>query len=149
MGTERRFHEVASIFPMMSEEEIESLAKDIEANGQRQPIVLHPEDGSIIDGRNRFMACRKLGREPIAETWDGKGSLVAYVLSLNLERRHLDESQRSMISARVRSLNLDSRVGDVAESLSVSRDSLFHTQKVVREGVDELAAEVDAGRVAV
>src|SRR5262245_52911700 len=94
------FHEVADIFPMMGKEEFEALKTDIKANGQREPIWLH--EGKIIDGRNRYQACTKLGVVPIYRKWDGNGSLVAFVVSLNLHRRHLSESQRALIGARIK-----------------------------------------------
>jgi N6-adenosine-specific RNA methylase IME4 len=169
--TQRRFHEVASIFPMMSEDGIESLARDIEANGQVRPVIVHPEDGSIIDGRNRFMACRKLGREPITETWDGKGSLVAYVISLNLARRHLDLSQQSMAAARAKPLfeaeakkrsgartdlqaNLpEGSMGQsrdkVAAVFGVSGRSVSHAETVIRGAAPEVVDAVDRGELAV
>ena len=52
----RKYHEVADIFPMMSGDEYEALKVDIAENGQREPIWLH-SDGRIIDGRNRHRAC--------------------------------------------------------------------------------------------
>jgi N6-adenosine-specific RNA methylase IME4 len=86
------YHEVANIFPMMSADEFSALVEDIRANGQREPIYLH--EGRIIDGRNRYRACQQLGIEPDTRVWDGVGSLVAFVVSLNLQRRHLTSSQR-------------------------------------------------------
>jgi hypothetical protein len=84
----REFHEVANIFPMMQGEEFDALKADIAANGLREPIWLHP-DGRIIDGRNRYRACCELSIEPEYHTWNGSGSLVSFVVSLNLHRRHL------------------------------------------------------------
>ena len=37
----------------------------------------------------RYQACRELGIEPKFQEWDGQGSLVAFVISLNQHRRHL------------------------------------------------------------
>jgi hypothetical protein len=88
------FHPVASIFPMMTGEEYEALKADIAANGLLEPIWLHP-DGSIIDGRNRYNACIEAGTEPAFRQWDGDGSLVSFVVSLNLHRRHLTSGQRA------------------------------------------------------
>src|SRR5262249_48737450 len=38
------------------------------------------------------------GIEPTLREWDGKGSLVAFILSLNLHRRHLTSSQRAAVA---------------------------------------------------
>ena len=93
-------HPVAAIFPEMFGAPFAELVADIQQNGLREPVLLHP-DGSIIDGRNRYRACREAGIEPTFRTWDGQGSLIALVLSLNLHRRQLNESQRAMVGARV------------------------------------------------
>lgn len=92
------FHEIANIFPMMSEHELSSLAEDIKQNGLQNAITLC--EGKILDGRNRFEACRIAGVEPEYETFVGDDPLKA-VISLNLMRRHLDESQRAVIASRV------------------------------------------------
>ena len=97
-----KFHEVADIFPMMSSEEYESLKQDIKQNGLLQPIWIY--DGQIIDGRNRHNACEDLGISPTFKTWDGHGSLVAFVVSLNLQRRHLDSGQKAFVALEVERL---------------------------------------------
>jgi len=93
-------HEVANIFPMMSEEEYRELVRDIKENGLREPIWTY--QGKIIDGRNRYKACKELGITPKFQEWDGKGSLVSFVVSLNLHRRHLNSSQKAMVAAEIR-----------------------------------------------
>ncbi|MGB4258336.1 MAG: DNA methyltransferase [Phycisphaerae bacterium] len=97
---EKQSHPVADIFPMMTAEEFAGLVEDIKANGLKEPIWLHP-DGRIIDGRNRYKACIEAGVEPSFRTWDGEGSLVRFVVSLNLHRRHLNSSQRAIIGAKM------------------------------------------------
>lgn len=89
-------HPVAAIFPLMTGDEFDSLRLDIKEYGQHEPIWLH--EGQIIDGRNRYRACRALGLEPVTREWDGEGSLVAFVMSQNLHRRHLNASQRALIA---------------------------------------------------
>lgn len=94
------FHEIAEIFPLMEGADFKELKRDIEQNGQQEPIWIY--QGRIIDGRNRYRACHELGRPVLTREWDGNGSLVAFVQSLNLRRRHLDESQRGMVALRIK-----------------------------------------------
>jgi hypothetical protein len=82
--------------------DIETLAADIAANGQRQPILLLPT-GEIIDGRTRFAACIKAGVEPKTVVYEGptdNAALDALVRSLNDHRRHSSKSARACAGAR-------------------------------------------------
>jgi ParB-like chromosome segregation protein Spo0J len=93
------YHPVANIFPMMSPDEFEALKADIAANGLIEPIWFF--EGRIIDGRNRWEACTELKIEPAIREWGGDGSLVSFVVSLNLKRRHLNSSQLAVVSLKV------------------------------------------------
>ena len=95
-------HPAATLFPMMHGTDLGLLVEDIEANGLREPIVIY--DGQILDGRNRLRACELAGIAPRFVEWDGVGSPIAFVLSRNLHRRHLNESQRSIVAARAKSM---------------------------------------------
>lgn len=98
--TSLEFHPAANLFPMLTGDEYEQLKADIAANGQLEPIWIHP-DGRILDGRNRYMACCDLGIEPKVRQWNGFGSAVGFVVSLNIHRRHLTASQRAAIALDV------------------------------------------------
>ena len=63
------FHEFANIFPMLGDDEAESLRADIQANGLNQPVTIF--EGKVLDGRNRWLACLKLGIEPKQREFDG------------------------------------------------------------------------------
>ena len=39
--------------------------------------------------------------QPITQSWDGRGSALAFVASKNLHRRHLTESLRAMVAAKI------------------------------------------------
>lgn len=93
-------HPAADLFPLMSDEEFSTLVADIRENGLREPVWLH-KDGRILDGRNRYRACVEANVMPAFRTWDGEGSPVAFVLSLNLHRRHLTASQRAVVALKV------------------------------------------------
>jgi ParB-like chromosome segregation protein Spo0J len=162
-------HDVAKLFPQMNPEDYEQLKSDIEQNGLREPIVLF--DGKIIDGRQRHKACREVGVDPRFKEWDRKGSLVAFAVSLNLHRRHLTISQRSMVAVEIKEMfekearerqgtrtdlraNLrGSRAGKASEHaariVNVSPRSVESANKVKRQGVSELVHAVKSGEVSV
>jgi ParB-like chromosome segregation protein Spo0J len=98
-------HPAADEFPLMQGEDFDKLVADIEAHGQRQPVVLCPDGRKIADGRNRFRACQRLGIDPLFATlgpeFDTDEKIADYVKSANLQRLHLDASQRAMIAARL------------------------------------------------
>jgi len=96
------FHPVANLFPMMAQDEFQKLKDDIAKNGLLEPVTIFK--GRLIDGRNRYRACCELGITPQYREWTPVGSLESFVISRNLHRRHLSESQRAMIGARLKSL---------------------------------------------
>ncbi len=91
-------HEIAALFPLMSESELSDLAQDILQNGQREDIVVY--QGKILDGRNRYRACLLADVEPRVKSYIGTDP-IRDVLSWNLHRRHLTTSQRAMIATAV------------------------------------------------
>ena len=91
------FHPAAEIFPLMEGEQYDRLVQDIRENDLQESIWLH--EGQIIDGRNRYRACLDAGVEPRFRTWNGEGSLIQFVVSMNLRRRHLTSSQRAAAAA--------------------------------------------------
>jgi hypothetical protein len=90
-----RLHPACQLFPPLGEEELRALADDIAANGLQNPIVLL--DGQILDGRNRFEACRIAKVEPRFTDFEGDDPLT-WVISQNLVRRHLTAGQRAVIA---------------------------------------------------
>ncbi|KKN38347.1 hypothetical protein LCGC14_0754220 [marine sediment metagenome] len=94
------FHEIAAIFPLMQNGEFETFKADIEQKGLLDPIVLY--EGKILDGRNRYNALDALGRLDDIRTEDFEGTwneAIEQVMSKNLHRRHLQQSQRGMAAA--------------------------------------------------
>ena len=87
----------------MDDADIAALSKDIKVNGQRAPITLL--DGKILDGRNRWRACKLAGVEPETREFPTTQDALQFVLSANLHRRHLSESQRSLVAAKIANLS--------------------------------------------
>ena len=90
------YHPACKLFPGLPDEEFQALADDIKENGLIEPIVVHKD--KILDGRNRFEACEAVGVDPVFVEWDGDDSPTQYVISKNLQRRHLSASQRAAIA---------------------------------------------------
>lgn len=133
MSEERQFHPVADIFPMMSEREFADLVEDVAANGLRESIWLHG-DGRIIDGRNRYRACIQAGVEPVFRTYSGDDAgLVGFVVSLNLHRRHLNESQRAMIAARIANMSVGRPAVNASIEAFTQADSLLERESSTTE----------------
>ena len=137
-----RVHPAAAVFPRIMGRELQALADDIEKHGQRHDIVQHP-DGSILDGLNRLRACEMAGLMPRIIKWEGKtGEEVAFVISQNLARRHLNESQRGMIASQLAALPSGQRQAgkfagvptqaEAAEMLQVSPRTVRNARKVRR-----------------
>ena len=160
--TDYDLHDLCKLFPPMPEDQFNSLIDSIRDHGLLTPIMLH--EGKILDGRHRYKACINLGIEPSFEEYEGDDAL-GYVIALNLSRRHLDESQRAMIAARLVNMKLGDnqhKVGgqicppstmvsndDAAKKLSIGARSVKSAKKVLKEGTVELAEAVDSGQIAV
>ena len=150
------FHQVAEVFPLMEDAEFKDLCADIQTQGLLEAIWTF--DNKIIDGRNRYNACLKLGIEPVYRVWTGGGSLVTFIVSLNLRRRHLSVSQRAIVAARLANLENGQHAsskeealtqGEAARMLNVSKSSVERAAKVLRDGVEDLAEMIEAGELEV
>lgn len=152
-----KFHDFANLFPWIEGAAFDELKADIAANGVREPIVFL--DDQILDGRNRYMAARDLGVDYPRVEYQGDDPL-GYVVSLNLRRRHLSESQRGMVAAKLAKLpvganqhreasaNLPTQPA-AAEMLSVSERTVRAARKVQEVGSPELITAVETGAVSV
>lgn len=152
------FHALAEIFPLIHGREFVELKADIKANGVHEPIVMY--EGQILDGRNRFRACQETGVTPEFVDYEG-GDPVAYVISLNLHRRHLNESQRGMVAAKLANMESGARTdlptanlqevsrAEAAEMLNVSERTVNTAKKVENQGAPELVDAVEQGQVSV
>lgn len=152
-----KFHPLAQLFPMIEGEAFKALVEDVREHGVRRPIVLL--DGMILDGRNRYMAARETGATYRVVEFTGEDP-VAYVISENLNRRHLTDSQRAMVAAKIAKLpkGANQHTANAASSpsqaaaaaaLSVSVDGVQRAKQVIEAGAAELVAAVQAGQVSV
>lgn len=149
------FHPLSEIFPLLEDSEFNALVEDIRTHGLMQPIVVF--ENKILDGRNRYRACQEANVTPDFDEYGGDDAL-AFVLSLNLKRRHLNESQRAMVAARLETMkrgrpgkdaNLHVSRPEAATSLNVSERSVASAAVVRDHAAPELRKAVDQGKLAV
>lgn len=166
------FHPLANLFPMIEGDEFDALSADIKSNGLRDKIVLL--DGQILDGRNRYRAglmaevvdVRGVGLHFRDFSFVNDGDPLKFVLSKNLARRHLNESQRAMVAARIANLGHGGARGEQAANLpletmappitqSQAASSLNVSPRLVRDakavqdkGTPALQHAVDSGKLA-
>jgi protein gp37/ParB-like chromosome segregation protein Spo0J len=95
-------HPAADLFPMVEGDEFAELCTDIKERGLAQPITIWT-DGSLLDGRNRLLACYETHQEVVLDRYEGTDP-VQFSLSANLHRRHLSEGQRAVVGLKVRKL---------------------------------------------
>ena len=164
------FHPLANLFPLIEGEAFAELVADVKVHGIRERIRIL--DGKILDGRNRYRAGIAAGViNPEAPAHDGigmqswcllflpeEGDPLDWVLSKNLHRRHLDESQRAALGARLETLmhggarrdqdaTLQLNRADIGKLVNVSPRSIAKASKVKSEGAPELFGAIESGQV--
>lgn len=150
-------HPLCTLFPRVVGAEFDALVADIRANGLRQAIVLYGD--MILDGGNRYRACLEAGVNPHFEHYEGD-SIVSFVLSANLHRRHLSPGQQAAIVSsaqdwakaqtvgKPKSVNVDplATIDQRAAQSGASRSTQKMADKVAKESPD-LARQVAHGEI--
>lgn len=142
----------------MSSYAFEILKDDIKTNGCHTPLWLY--DGMIIDGRHRFEACEELDIKPKYETFEGtEEEMLAFVISQNLHRRHLSESNRATIASCLANMPVGKPKGKkaaysvtqpvAARLLNVSLRSVSSAKAIKENGSPLLNNKVANGEITV
>jgi N6-adenosine-specific RNA methylase IME4 len=164
-GTRRvtlEVHPAADAFPLVEGAELEALVEDVRQHGFRHPIVIKGD--TLIDGRNRLRVGQKLGIDPPVSNLGDAIDVLEYIISTNIHRRHLTESQRAMIAATLATLghganqHTTARTGALAgpptqaaaaKRLQVGERSVRDAVKVRDRGAPELVDAVKGGQITV
>lgn len=145
-------HELALVFPPMTEPEFAAFKEDIREHGQHEPIVLY--EGKILDGRHRYRACQELGREPRLVRFEGNARAAAqHVLGRNFHRRHLTASQRALVAAEMCKLRPRGNAGtspyltaaQASSLMGVGEDLVKDAKHLLRVGDQDLIRSVRDG----
>lgn len=151
--TNLEFHELANVFPLVDEDQIQQMANDIKKVGLIEPLTLL--DGKILDGRNRYNACKLAGRKlhpedvvQFEEEYENEDPIM-YVISRNIHRRHLTVGQRSALGAELfKRMAKDGttakqrakKAGEVTGVAASSVEQAAHIEKAAPELHKELKA---------
>lgn len=128
-------HPLAALFPMLPEgsQELADLFADIATNELHTPITLY--QGQILDGRHRAAAAIAADLEAWAMEFEGtEDDARAYVMSVNLHRRHLTaEQRRELIKAE---LKADPTQSDraIAEKVKVDKNTVALQREKLESG---------------
>ena len=161
-------HHLATIFPEMlevtldangnpTEGDLPKLRESIKTNGfdPSFPITLH--EGKILDGRHRYKICKEEGIEGVFTTLPDGVAPAGFVLSANLARRHLNESQRAMLAAKLTQTKEGSNQHtekvvtqtEAATLTNTSSRSVRKAQRVQEKASPALVAHVESGIITV
>lgn len=157
------YHKLANLFPMMSKEELTSLCEDMRQGGydNKFPVTLYED--KILDGRNRQLAADTVGVIPEYAQFSGSPQdAFFFVIRSNLNRRHLNESQRTIVAAKManmplggavyRSANLPTENNisqpEAAKMMRVSTRSVTSGKRIL-DKAPEMADKIMAGEMTV
>lgn len=147
-------HPLSAAFPGMAPLDFVDLLNDIRENGVQQPITVFED--MVLDGWHRYRACRQIGCQCPSAPFTGNDP-VRFVLSLNLNRRHLTGSQKAEAVVACNAWAPSGRpkgeaaspfptVKTMAEEAGVSERTIQKAKKAHAAGLGEA---VKAGRVSV
>ena len=150
-------HELAKLIPDMTEAEYIRLRDDIRQYGQRVPIAIL--EGALLDGRHRFRACNDLDIDPKIVHLTPETNAANYVLSHNVYRRNLTESQVGLVVAGIatwtrggdrrsaESLGAPPSRGEIAVQAGISPRTADRGAAVLKQGTETVVGAVRAGEI--
>jgi len=155
------FHPIGEILPKMTAVEYSEHREDVGRNGLRDPLTIF--EGLILDGRHRNRACLETGQERRARNFIGtEDEAVEYVISTNLNRRHLTDSQKAWAAAELAKLPRGRPIEQVslnppnggfitqveaAQKFKVPIRNVQRAAKVQKKGIPELQQAVESGEI--
>lgn len=115
------------IMPDMTDEQYQELKEDMRHKGMIQPLVFDQHD-NLIDGHHRQRAFFELIEEgvdldmyeKVVINFNSELDKLAYVLSLNMKRRHLTVEQRQELTRKLRLPPHALTITQIAQIMNVS-----------------------------
>jgi ParB-like chromosome segregation protein Spo0J len=154
-------HPLAELLPRLNAHDRARLREDVEAHGVLVPVTIFA--GRLLDGRHRLQAARDAGvmTVPAVELRGTMADALAFVMSHNVNRRHLSGSQRALMGARIRrsdaaraSWGEGTVAGggvplqwQVAEAVGVAERYIRDAERLLESAREDVIGRVDAGEL--
>ena len=159
-------HPLVELFPEMAADDYAAFVECVRTHGISDPVWIDDQN-RIVDGRHRWRAANDLNlnalpTRPISDRFLTKESEIReFVIAQNLNRRHLNESQRALIAASLataspgrpkkgkNSTGSGKTVASASADLNVSAFSTKAGKKVLNSKLKSLIDAVKAGSISV
>ena len=144
------YHDLCLLFPPADDKTLDEMAADIKENGLSEPIYLY--EGKILDGRNRYLACERAKVKPTFKEYVGEDPL-SFVISKNLYRRHLTDSQRAMLARKILEERGEDVIPDerkeIASQFEVSQALIRRAERVCKLAITPITELVKNGEMSI
>ena len=152
-------HPIADLFPLLVGADRDEFRESVRARGVVAPISVNPKS-ILLEGRNRLIIADELGVECPQVVVDEKDE-AGWIIAMNVNRRHLDTSQRAMISAALANMpvgrNWNSNLAnlpdknisqsDAAKMMNVSPRAVSMASTVRKKAAPEVVEKVESGEM--
>jgi hypothetical protein len=152
-------HAACAAVPDLPAKAFASLCESIHKNGLLQPILVN-EDDEILDGKNRWRACQKVGVEPTFKKIKTPADPFWWAVNINLPRLR-KSGQWALAAARAatatsggdRQSTSPGRASDennnkaIAKAFGISVTAVKRAKFVDEHGVDELKVYLEDGEI--
>jgi len=166
-------HRFCELVPEADEKTFNEIVESIKQDGLQEPIVLY--DGTILDGRTRYEACKKANAEPKfvefeevcpsvtqVETQEERNTIAStWVITKNLRRRHLNDSQRAVLASELapfgvgqsradaKAMGVIGFTRDEAAAMAGVSPALISQASKVKKEAPEKVADIQSGKTTV
>jgi hypothetical protein len=124
--------EFRDLCPKLDASEREQLARNLEAEGCRDALLVWGDDNVLVDGHNRLTICKEKGLHPRIVRIDlsDRAAAINWIIANQLGRRNLNAAQRTYLIGKRQLVEKASHGGARSRSQS---DTLKSAERIARE----------------
>jgi len=127
----------------MTGKDFDDLVEDIRRHGLHEPITVYED--KVLEGRNRELARIEAGAERHYRQFQGDDP-VAYVISANIRRRHLNTEEKRKLIAKLLKMQSEKSDRQIAVTAKVAHTTVARTRKELEKSgdVEQRSTRTDA-----